>query len=170
MLENHAEYLGFAHFQAPVAFAVLSLSWTPASSLLTVLPAASAGLGHEAEVVCIGQVLCGGFQALHCRFGSCQLRVMAKHESGWGHLRRGFQEENRKGPLAFILRGGSHSSFLPGDFHGVTESGSTEQLNTFTKEKAFPKREKREGGEKWLKKVMPPKPTKEAWPQVIAFF
>lgn len=50
------------------------------SLFLTVLPAASAGLGHEAEVVCIGQVLCGGFQALHCRFGSCQLRVMAKHE------------------------------------------------------------------------------------------
>ena len=83
---------------------------------------------------------------------------------------RGYQQEKRKGPLAFILRGGTHSSFLPGDFHGVTESDSTEQLNTFTKEKAFPKREKRGGGEKWLKKVMPPKPTQEAWPQVIALF
>ena len=58
---------------------------------------------------------------------------------------RGYQQEKRKGPLAFILRGGTHSSFLPGDFHGVTELGVTEQLNTytFTKEKAFPKREKR---------------------------
>ena len=58
---------------------------------------------------------------------------------------RGYQQEKRKGLLAFILRGGTHSSFLPGDFHGVTESDATEQLNTFTftKEKAFPKREKR---------------------------
>ena len=58
---------------------------------------------------------------------------------------RGYQQEKRKGPLAFILRGGTHSSFLPGDFHGVTELDVTEQLNTFTftKEKAFPKREKR---------------------------
>ncbi|CAI9174705.1 unnamed protein product [Rangifer tarandus platyrhynchus] len=58
---------------------------------------------------------------------------------------RGYQQEKRKGPLACILRGGTHSSFLPGDFHGVTESAATEQLNTFTftKEKAFPKREKR---------------------------
>ena len=62
---------------------------------------------------------------------------------------RGYQQEKRKGPLAIILRGGTHSSFLPGDFHGVTESDATEQLNTFTftKEKAFPNREKRgEGG------------------------
>ena len=74
---------------------------------------------------------------------------------------RGYQQK-RKGPLAFILRGGTHSSFLPGDFHGVTESDATEQLNTFTKEKPF-LREKKGGGRKWLKEVVPPKPTKEAY-------
>ena len=35
-----------------------------------------------AEGVCIGQVLLGQGQAVHCRVGSCHLYVMAKHESG----------------------------------------------------------------------------------------
>ena len=144
MLENHAKYLGFAHLQAPVACCPSAEHQPPPSSQS--LPAASAGLSHEAEVVCIGQVLRRGFQALHCRLGSCQLHVMAKHGSARGHLIRGYQQEKRKVPLAFILRGGTHSSFLPGDFHGVTELNVTDRLNTFTftKEKAFPKREKRE--------------------------
>ena len=56
---------------------------------------------------------------------------------------------------------------------GVPESDATEQLNTFTftKEKAFPKREKKRGGGKNpLKKVVFPEPTNEVWPQVIALF
>ena len=73
---------------------------------------------------------------------------------------RGYQQEKRKGPLAFILRGGTHSSFLPGDFHGVTESDATEQLNTFTKEKPF-LREKRGGGRKWLKEGCPQNPQRK---------
>ena len=77
-------------------------------------------------------------------------------------------EEER--PVSIYFKGRYPPSFLPGDFHGVAELDSTEQLNTFTKEKAFPKREKRGGGKKWPKKEMPPKPTKEAWPQVVAFF
>lgn len=51
-------------------------------------------------------------------------------------------EEER--PVSIYFKGRYPPSFLPGDFHGVAELDSTEQLNTFTKEKAFPKREKKE--------------------------
>ena len=53
-------------------------------------------------------------------------------------------------PLAFILRGSTHSSFLPGDFHGVTELNVTDRLNTFTftKEKPFPREKKERRREK----------------------
>lgn len=64
-------------------------------------------------------------------------------------------EEER--PISIYFKGRYPPSFLPGDFHGVAELDSTEQLNTFTKEKAFPKREKKRRREKIAKEGDAPK-------------
>lgn len=63
---------------------------------------------------------------------------------------RGYQQEKRKGPLAIILRGGTHPVSCLEISMGVTESDATEQLNTFTftKEKSLSQqRKKRRRGE-----------------------